>query len=101
MNAFEFVEIGVSREWLVSWWREHQRKDAARKEARRASGGIKAPGVMTGKQAKAPFSHSGSQIFDFPGQAASFEQASKVFGRAGAARSSQDALDNTTVNGKS
>lgn len=33
LNHLDFAECGVSREWLVSWWREHQRKDAARKEA--------------------------------------------------------------------
>jgi hypothetical protein len=32
LNHLNFAEVGVSREWLVSWWREHQRKDAAGKE---------------------------------------------------------------------
>ena len=33
LNHLDFAEVGVTREWLVSWWREHQRKDIARLEA--------------------------------------------------------------------
>jgi hypothetical protein len=32
LERLEFVEIGVTREWLVSWWREHQQRDAFRRE---------------------------------------------------------------------
>jgi hypothetical protein len=61
LNHLDFAECGVSREWLVSWWREHQRKDAerkgydaARKEAARKqailnSGDFKRLGAMIEK----------------------------------------------------
>jgi hypothetical protein len=33
----DFSECGVSSGWFAGWWREHERKDAARKEMDAAS----------------------------------------------------------------
>ena len=37
LSRIDFYGCGVGRGWLIGWWKEHQRKDAARKEMDAAS----------------------------------------------------------------